>query len=75
MPWDVNGLEDGATPFLLSVRWVEPIFGQELLSNPFVNTPARADGLFTQDEKGNQTRWERGAVFEGNTLKGEPRKC
>jgi len=56
MPWDVNGLEDGATPFLLSVRWVEPIFGQELLSNPFVNTPARADGLFTQDEKGNQTR-------------------
>jgi len=56
MPWDVNGLEGGLTPFLLRVRWVEPIFGQELPNNPFVTTPARADGLPTQDEKGNQTR-------------------
>jgi len=56
MPWDVNGLEGGLTPFLLRVRWVEPIFGQELPSNPFVNTPARTDGIPTQDEKGNQTR-------------------
>jgi len=75
MPRDVNGLRGGSRSFSLCVRWVEPIFGQGLPDNPFVNTPARADGVNIHSGKGNQTRRERGAISEGNTRKGEPRKC
>jgi len=72
---NANGLKSGSTPFSWCVRWVARIFGFATPNYPSVDTPALADGVNTCCGKGNQTRRERGAAFEGKTLKGEPREC